>query len=386
MQKNKKKLLGLVGLALVALMTTIAYLLPADGAFAEGASDSHTDTIRVTVYNPDQHPSIKFTSPEDGHAQANPLFRFNFDYTNASAVKLTLKYYATNEDTGEVELVQIPVEDFVPSDLDPTFNITSGSQEYDFNLATCKVGFNGEEYNIPDCRAVRTGGLMSASLFAPVNDETLGYNHYFLHIEADSPVGYDEDDIEFYYVPVTVTQIGSEDGTNNPIATVTYDDDVARIEIMPIDKDGNPLFDEPVVVTVEPDETGKFKAGSQTITFPFTSYGLPSGDYDIEVTAYNGKEPTVTPGEIDPETGLPGDDIITYDTKFEAPAIRYVLNYVQPPAPDVPNTGHFLGGLSLASSDIIITSAIAFTGCAILAFAFIGHKKKDYRKNIRGRR
>ncbi len=51
MQKSKKNILGFLGLAFVAAMTVFAYFLPANGAYAEGASDSHTDVIRVTVYD-----------------------------------------------------------------------------------------------------------------------------------------------------------------------------------------------------------------------------------------------------------------------------------------------------------------------------------------------
>ncbi|MBQ1528397.1 hypothetical protein IIZ77_01975, partial [Candidatus Saccharibacteria bacterium] len=217
-----------------------------------------------------------------------------------------------------------------------------------------------------------------------LDDYGLGYGHYLLTVSADSPIGKPADDfIEFDYVPVRLIQTGSAANINDPIADVIYDDGVAMVELMPIDKNGNPLFDKPIVVKIDPDEeTGEYLAGSQSVTFPFTSYGFLTGDYDILVTAYSA---TVIPGEIDPDTGEPGEDIIEY-TVISSPHTVYVLNYVQPPAPDVPNTGRFPGNLNLASSDIIITSVIAFAGCAAVAFILIGRRKKDYRKNIRGRK
>ncbi len=380
MQKNKKKLLGLLGLAFVAAMTVFAYLLPANDAYAEGASDSHTEVIRVVVY--DQYPSIKFTSPVDGYVQANPLFDFQFDYENSSYVDVTLIYDATDEETGEVIQKELPLKRFEPDELDPSFNYASGSQLYSINLATCKIGIDEDVFNIPGCVATRSGGLRLMGFQPPADNDKLVYNKYILHVESHSPIGYDEDYIEFYYVPAYLVQTGSAEGTNDPIVDIFYDEGVAKIEVMPIDEDGNPLFDEPVVIVLEPDETGKYPTGSTSTTLPFASYGLGSGDYDVLLTTYSA---TTTPGEIDPDTGLPGEDTIEY-TRIESPWPIYQVDYVQPPAPNIPDTGRFLGNLNLAQSDIIITSIVAFAGCAVLAFFLTSRKKKDYRKNLRARK
>lgn len=354
MQKSKKNFLGLVGLAFVAAMTVFAYLLPANGAYAEGASDSHTDVIRVTVY--DRFPAIKIDDPGTDYISTSPELDVTFTYENAQYVDFTISYYQLDEDgnpvvdgEGNPVVVTVPLPRFNPDPerLDPTFRYDSDTQTITINL---------DDYN-------------------------LGYGRYVLTASADSPIGKPADDyIEFEYVPVQLVQTGSAATTNDPIADVIYADGVAMVELMPVDKNGNPLFDKPIVVKVTPDaETGEYLAGSQSVTFPFTSYGFLTGDYDILVTAYSA---TVTPGEIDPDSGEQGEDTVEY-TVISSPHTVYTLNYVQPPAPDVPNTGRFLGNLNLSSSDIIITSAIAFAGCAGIAFILISRRKKDYRKNIR---
>ena len=385
MQKSKKKLLGLLGLGFVAAMTAFAYLLPANNAYAEGASDSHTDTIRVTVY--DRYPAIKFTAPEDGHIQTSPLFKFNFDYENSSYVNVTLIYDATDEGTGEVVQKELPLKQFVPDELDPTFNYASGSQEYDINLATCKIGIDEDVFNIPGCVATRSGGLMLGAFIPPADDDKLVYNKYILHVESYSPVGYDEDFIEFYYVPAILTQTGSADTTQDPVVNIEYDEGVAKVEVMPVDGNGNPLFDKPIVITLEPDETGKFPAGSQTVTLPFGSYGLNTGEYSVVVTSYKQTSEAATDDDGNPIYDEDGNPVYNYGYEvLPAPIDTFTVSYTQPAAPDVPNTGRLLGNLNLASSDIIVTSVIAFAGCAAVAFIFISRRKKDYRKNVRGRK
>ena len=383
MRKSKKKLLGLLGLAFVAAMTMFAYLLPVDGAYAEG-SDSHTDVIRVTVY--DQYPAIKFTAPEDGHTQSSPYYKFTFDYENSTYVDVTLIYDATDEGTGEVIQKELPLKRYEPSELDPTFNYASGTQQYDINLATCKIGINEDVFDIPGCIATRSGGLLGMFV-PPVDNDKLVYNRYVLHVESHSPIGYDEDDIEFYYVPAVLTQTGSADTTQDPVVNIEYDEGVAKVEVMPVDSKGNPLFDKPIILELTPDETGKFPAGSKSVTLPFGSYGLDSGEYSVVVTSYKQTSEPAVDEDDNPITDEDGNPIYNYGYEvLPSPIDTFRVSYVQPPAPDVPDTGRFLGNLNIAQSDVIITSVVAFIGVAMVAFLLLGRKKKDYRKNIRSRK
>lgn len=327
MLKRKKNFLGLLGLVLVALMTVVAYFLPAEGAFAEGTS-SVTDTIRVTVY--DQFPSVEITSPETDYVAISKEITVTVLYENVSYVNFTLKY---NDEDGNPQTVTLP--QFIPDDLDPVYNYASGTKTITINL----------------------------------DDYGLSYGHYTFSVDADSPVGKPAGGaIEFDYVPAMLEQTGSEENTNDPIVDVEWSDGIAKIEIMPVDGDGNPLFDEPIVIEVP----APYEAGSQSVTLPFTSYGIESGDYDIVITTYR--------AETDPGTG---------ETTFvvvPSPHASFPISYTRPNAPDVPNTGSFLGGFSLAKGDIVITSVIAFVFIALIAFIFVGRRKKDYRKNVRSRK
>lgn len=351
----RKKLLGRICLAFVALMTIFAYHLPSP-AFA--ASDAHTDVIRVTVY--DQYPAIHFTSPEDGHVQSSPFFQFNFDYENSTLVKVTLEYDATDEDTGEVVHKAISLKEYTPDNLDPTFNYASGSQEYDINLATCKIGIDEDEFNIPGCVSTRTGGLRLLSFTPPSDNDKLVYNEYILHVESFSPIGYDEDSIRFYYVPAYLVQTGADPTNNDPEVDVIYDKDVAKLGLEFYDLNGNKISDEPIYLSNEDQED--FAAGSQHLTLPFGSYGLASGEYYVKILSYD------------------QDDEI-----MDSPYDMFLVTYTAPAAPDIPDTGRFLGNLNIAESDYVITALIAFSGAIFVAFLLLGHKKKDYRKNLRRR-
>ena len=99
------------------------------------------------------------------------------------------------------------------------------------------------------------------------------------------------------------------------------------------------------------------------MTLPFGSYGLKSGDYIVKILTYDEN------GEI-----------------IDSPWDEFKVTYVEPAAPNIPNTGRFLGNLNIAQSDYAITALIAFSGVLFIAFLLLGHKKKDYRKNYRTRR
>ena len=70
---------------------------------------------------------------------------------------------------------------------------------------------------------------------------------------------------------------------------------------------------------------------------------------------------------------------------MDSPYDMFLVTYTAPAAPDIPDTGRFLGNLNIAESDYVITALIAFSGAIFVAFLLLGHKKKDYRKNLRRR-
>ncbi|MBR3320245.1 hypothetical protein IKG20_03000 [Candidatus Saccharibacteria bacterium] len=340
MQKSKKTLLGLLGLALVAALTVFAYFLPAEGAFAEGGT-AGTDTLRVTVFDPTQSPSIKVDSPEAESVQVGSKVDVTITYENAAYVDFVLSY--KDDDNNDVE-VPLPRFEPDPEELDPTYGIASGTKTIPFDL---------KDY-----------GLGSGS----------GYRHYTITARSGSPVGFDEDSVDYYRIPASVNQTGKEEGTNDPIVEVEIGEGVAKVELMPTDKEGHPLFDEPIVIEIEPDGDGNYNGGTRTVTLPFTSYGLETDDYDVVATS--------STGTVNPDTGETEFNPITPPLEPVFPII-----YTQPSAPNIPNTGKFATEKSVAvSTDIAITAVTAFAGAAIIAFIVLGRKKKDYRKNIRSRK
>ena len=324
---QKKKLVGLLGLAFVVLMTVFAYFLPDEASAVEA---SHSDVIRVTVY--DQYPSVSILKPENEAVFTSSVVNFTVNYENAQYVDFVLSYVNENGETKEVALPR-----FNPTELDPIFNIASGTAEFSIDLA---------------------------DYVTPPNTDGHLYNRYIVTAKSTSNVGYAENATEFNYVPAKLTQSGSDDQNNDPVVVVDYDNDVAKVEVMPVDKDGNPLFDEPIVIEIpEP-----YEAGSKEVTLPFGSYGLASGDYDVIVTAYSKNDVTGAYG------------------KLTSPVTSFGVSYTQPNAPDIPNTGRFLGNLNISSTDLAITAVLVFSFATILAFVILSHKKKDYRKNLRSRK
>lgn len=353
---RKKKLFGRIGLVLVALMTAFAYYLPTSDAAA--TSDSHTDIIRVTVY--DQYPAVTITSPEDQTSGVSEDIEVTFSYENANHVDFILSY-----DTGEVDgegqpiYKEISLPTFNPDDLDPTFFYASGDGTVTFKLGDYLTTHAAELGN--------------------------NYGNFTLTARAVSPVGYAEDAIEFSYSPTIVTQAGS-DSAQDPIVEVSYDDGVAKVELMVTDKNGNPLFDEPIVVLVTPDANGDYLAGAQSVTLPFGSYGLASGDYLVYATSYSRTSAAAEDEDGNPVYNDDGNPVYVYGyAEIANQHNPFPVTYVQP-APDVPNTGRFLGNLNIAQSDYVITALIAFSGVLFIAFLLLGRKKKNYRKNYRSRR
>lgn len=330
MRKSKKTFLGLLGLVLVALMTVVAHFLPTFSAYAVGTTVG-TDTITVRVIDQAQPPYVTIDSPGSDDIFVTSEIGVVFTYENASQVDFFIEYIDENNVTQ-----RIPLDQFIPdpSIIDPDHHVASDSDSMIFDL--------------------RSKGLT--------------YNRYKLIAVASSPSETSEEElIEFYYIPAETEQTDTEEGTNNPVIDVVYDEGVAKIEIMPVDEDGNPLFDEPFVVEIpEP-----YDGGTIPVTLPFTNNGLESGDYDIVVTSYR------------LEVNEQGETVYVY---APSPIDTFRVSYVQPEAPDVPNTGRFLGGTNVARSDYMVSIVIAFIGIAFIALAFITRRKKEYRKNKRSRK
>ena len=84
MTKTKKKLLGLLGLFLVAATTTFAALIPLPEA--EAVTINNTDTISVRVVG--NVPKVEFTGIESGTTFREPSVQFGLNNENVTKVKV----------------------------------------------------------------------------------------------------------------------------------------------------------------------------------------------------------------------------------------------------------------------------------------------------------
>ncbi|MBQ3430645.1 hypothetical protein IJG20_00900 [Candidatus Saccharibacteria bacterium] len=325
MTKQRKNFVGILCLVVVVLMTVFAFFLPGEAHADDGSTDTYNQIIRVTVY--DQYPAVKITNPENDSTTVAPTVEVKFDYENTEYIDFELSYV---DEDGNTQVVSLPR--FNPSDLDPSFHYASGSDSVTIDL----TGY------------------------------TLGYEDYILTAKASSAVGYAEDSVEFSYLPAKLTQIGNNLTNNDPDTVVEYGEGVAKLEIEILDENGNPVFDEPIIIEVDE----PYEAGEVELELPFGSYGLESGKYYARITSYAYVD--------DGEGGLVLE-------KIAAPDRLFPISYTKPASPAVPDTGRFLSNLNIAKSDYIITGVIVFASVVLVAFTLLSRKKKDYRKNYRKR-
>lgn len=88
MKKAHKKVLGILGLLVVAAMTCAAIMMPSSEASA--ATTSVTDTIVVRVVG--SVPKVDIRGITNGAIYVNPSRAFSVDYENVDNVKVYLDY------------------------------------------------------------------------------------------------------------------------------------------------------------------------------------------------------------------------------------------------------------------------------------------------------
>ena len=334
MKKPNKPLLGFFGLIFVAIMTIVAFLIPTNDAAATD-STAMTDTLKVVVY--DQYPGIVINAPTSDSVTNSDL-KVSVFYENIDYIDFIASYIDEEGNT-----IEIPLKRFTPTDLDPIYSIASGSEVISIDLS---------ELNIP-------------------------YHNYTLTTVGHSPIGYDEDAIEITYVPAVSSENAETDDNGDPVITVDYDKGTEKLEIMAYDDNGNPLFDEPVVVNIP----APYNAGSQTIVLPFASYGIESGNYTVQITAYKHVQAVDENGNpLFDESGNP----IMVLSPIDAPAMIISIVYKAPEAPAIPDTGRLLQTINTTKTDYLITVSIAMIAAVAFAIVLMNkHKRVNYRKNLR---
>lgn len=246
MKKTKKKLIGAIGLVIVAIMVVAASFVPspnAEAAETDPATSSVTTTIQVIVH--DKYPAAHITSPRDGSTVTEGMLPINVDYENIENLKFYLDYIDEFGDPIHVE-----VASFVPDleDLDPVLHIASG------NTTIGPIDLN--MYN--------------------------GYGDYTLTVEARGSAAYYEDIISFRYSTLSLTEVGKAEN-NDPIVNLEYNAEAYKTKIQVYDAAGNALFTEPIEYIADPEG----EAGNKDFTLPFESYGAIKGNYTVVAISYD---------------------------------------------------------------------------------------------------
>lgn len=243
MRKTQKKILGLLGLVLVAVMTIFAAFMPNPSASAIEAVGT-SDSLEIRVL--DEVPSISILNPQSDSLTSSLNDSIMVNYVNLKEFTVTV-YYVDSEGV-EHETESIPVE--TPDE--------TGVQEFSFREM-------GGEY---------------------------GYGKYIVRVTGDGLDGSDvQDAVWFEYVAIVADATVDEDnGTVSVDLAYDADDEglsddekAGQIVINIYDENGNPVPGiSPIIIN----------APTKHIDISFDEYGLPSGNYKITVTPYSvsGKE------------------------------------------------------------------------------------------------
>ena len=89
MKKTKRRVLGLLGLVLVAAMTFVAVTMPEHEAGAV-STDTITDTVIVRVTG--SVPNVFFTEPTSNVTTTKPIHNIGVAYENVSAIRIDYEH------------------------------------------------------------------------------------------------------------------------------------------------------------------------------------------------------------------------------------------------------------------------------------------------------
>lgn len=348
MQRRKKQLLGLLGLALVVAMTIVAYTLPAPGASAAEA----TTRLKVSVVSEGDMPEVEILSLEDGDIEVNKTFKVSLRYAKATQLKVFLR---NNGPVTNSRANLDPVGDEVVVPLAGS-SCDINDSNYSLESQTCEV-----EYTLPG-ELAGVNGINFSTRAVAINNRASGASN--------------EDSVAFVYRAAKFDGNVTFDQTSgDPTVKIEMSNDVKRGQLVVFDENGKPIFG-----NIEGGEQGQYPAiefegcpdgqtqCSITVKLPFQEKKIPSGKYQVVMIAYgddNGAEKTIAlahaafnytaqggenpgPGPVDPDNPDNPDD---------------------PSKPQVPDTGsNFLRDLNISRTDYIVTGLVAFgivTGFAV---------------------
>lgn len=320
MKKSKKHICGLAGLGLVAAITAVAQGIPIQGDVH--ATDTGGSSVNLNVFVHGEDPVADIAFPVNGSQISGNSVSLKIVYSNITTLKYTLKYQGLDGTTSTVELP----EDIVADSADTP---VSGIKEKTIDLS----GY--------------------------------GYGTFTLTVRCEAPGGYyGEDTVQFSRSAIGLDEdtLINSDGTiktdtnekGDPVIKVTYGSTVQSIEIQAYDKNGNPIFPEPIIKEVPID------MDVSDIDIPFSEYGIEAGEYKIVLRAIDDNGSLV---------GVPVEFRVKYNPEEKGPALS------------VPNTGGItIGGLTISRADYIVSGLVIF-GAAAAGGLFLMNRKKKSNKS-----
>lgn len=242
MRKTRKQLLGLAGLAAVAIMTAVACGMPAPDAAAEG--DEGSGNMSLTVRVNEANTSLRINSPRNNSSTIDHVVKASVDFSETNK----LEYYLTQKQAdGSEKRVDLP--EHIP----PQKN---GTDNFDIDLDALGLTFGDIQFH-----AIAYGDNNT------VRDDTSA----------------------FQYSAIEANFEGAEEN-RDPILGIKLNDKVDYVLVHIYDAKGNPLFvdenGDEVPIKLNRDEIDP-TTGKILTTLPFEKYDAESGDYRAVVVAYN---------------------------------------------------------------------------------------------------
>lgn len=338
MRTTRKQLLGFAGLALVAVMTAVAYAIPAPNAAAEGIDDEAikfeaSADVEVRVLPSPDRASIELSSPSDGMITNDGLINVSVAYGKVKNLAYTLTYKG---DSG---------------------NITVYSANH---TITAESGFDEFSINLKDLAAVP-------------GDSKFGT--YELTVAATTADGGTLEDRSTFEFVAIIARLETETAENeDPIISISTNRGVHHMRVQLYNSKHEPMFvgadgtEEPLLIpTSDIDPV----SGKVLVTLPFEKYGIEPGEYVAIVTAYS------TDGR---EIGMATVDIAYTETPVDPEKPVDPSKPVEPSKPgevETPNTGStFFSDLNISKMDYLMTGLFVFGLVAGAGFYLIHRKTR----------
>ena len=312
MKRTKKRILGFLGLFLVAAVTTFAILMPAAQTSAVHGP-STVDTVQVRVVG--AVPLVTFTEPESGVTFDTPEHRFSYDYENLTSGKVEVEYTDMKGVT-HTYILDEWTADYEASSRSFTLNFDSDPR---FGYGTYKMRATGNGFGAEN-----------------VSEDVIEFSY---NVFDPSFPGGDNNGV--------VTGPGeSEDNpmTENPEIHFGINPDnpyIKYVEVNVYDEDGN-IVEELSPQTVE--------SPFEDLELQFQDHGLPSGWYTVKIQAYDND-----------------------DNPYGEP--KTLKFYYKAPELPVPDTGAAFMDLNISKQDYLITGLVIFGLTAAAGAVFVVRKK-----------